>query len=151
MSKNRSKTDGILIAAIVISYIIYSVFWMRAALVQVNLDKTTATELIEQFTKESMIRNICELCVYILFLIRCWNTWDGAVERRCVTYLLETSKIILSVLVLGGIFTAIQYFMIGLFWGNYLMPVVILMGITVAMLLLTSGIQAKTDITKEKY
>lgn len=148
MNKKR-KTNIIMIAAIAICYIIYSIFWMRAAMIQMNVDKSALTDGITQLAKEGTIRNVSELLTYILFLIFCWCSWEETNLKKYRMYFIKTGSVILSTLVLGVIFYVTQYLMFGVFSNNYMIPVVILAGITLAVLMLVSGKQAKKDIEKK--
>lgn len=148
MSKKR-KTNRIMIIAIAVCYIIYSVFWMHAAMLQMNIDNLALADGMTQLAKESTIRNISELLTYILFLIFCWNTWENMELKKYRVYFIRTGCVIFGALVLGIIFSVIQYLMFGVFSNNYMIPVIILIGIMLAVLMLVSGKQAKKDIEKK--
>lgn len=148
MNKKR-KTNIIMIAAIAICYIIYSIFWMRVAMIQMNVDKSALTDGITQLAKEGTIRNVSELLMYILFLIFCWSSWEETNLKKYRVYFIKTGSVILGTLVLGVIFSVAQYLMFGAFSNNYMIPVIILAGIMLAVLMLVSGKQAKKDIEKK--
>lgn len=148
MSKKR-KTNRIMIIAIAVCYIIYSIFWMHAAMLQMNIDNSALADGITQLAKESTIRNISELFTYILFLIFCWNTWENMELKKYRVYFIRTGCVILGALALGIIFSVIQYLLFGVFSNNYMIPVIILIGIMFAVLMLVSGKQAKKDIEKK--
>ena len=148
MSKKR-KTNRIMIIAIAVCYIIYSIFWMHAAMLQMNIDNSALADGITQLAKESTIRNISELFTYILFLIFCWNIWENMELKKYRVYFIRTGCVILGALALGIIFSVIQYLLFGVFSNNYMIPVIILIGIMFAVLMLVSGKQAKKDIEKK--
>lgn len=148
MNKKR-KTNRILIAVIGICYIIYSLFWLRAAMIQANIENSLLTEGMTQIAKEGTIRNISELFTYILFLIFCLRAWEDTKRKKYRAYFIETGSVTLGVLVLGIIFSGIQYVMYGVFSNNYMIPVVILIGIMLAVLMFVSGKQAKKEIEKK--
>lgn len=148
MNKKR-KTNIIIIAAIAICYIIYSIFWMRVAMIQMNIDNFSLTDGITQLAKEGTIRNISELLTYILFLIFCWSSWEETNLKKYRMYFIKTGSVVLGILILGIIFSSAQYLIFGVFSNNYMIPVVILVGITLAVLMLVSGKQAKKDIEKK--
>lgn len=148
MSKKR-KTNRIMIIAIAVCYIIYSIFWMHAAMLQMNVDNSALADGMTQLAKESTIRNISELFTYILFLIFCWNIWENMELKKYRVYFIRTGCVILGALALGIIFSVIQYLLFGVFSNNYMIPVIILIGIMFAVLMLVSGKQAKKDIEKK--
>lgn len=148
MNKKR-KTNIIMIAAIAICYIIYSIFWMRAAMIQMDVDNSALIDGITQLAKEGTIRNASELLTYILFLIFCWSSWEETNLKKYRVYFIKTGSVIWGILVLGLIFSGVQYLQFGVFSNNYMIPVVILAGITLAVLMLVSGKQAKKDIEKK--
>lgn len=148
MNKKR-KTNRILIVAISICYIIYSIFWLRAAMIQANIENSLLTEGMTQIAKEGTIRNISELFTYILFLIFCLHAWEDTKRKKYRVYFIKTGSVTLGLLVLGVIFSGIQYVMYGVFSNNYMIPVVILIGIMLAVLLFVSGKQAKKEIEKK--
>lgn len=148
MSKKR-KTNRIMITAIAVCYIIYSIFWMRAAMIQTNIENSVLTDGITQYAKEGTIRNISELLTYILFLIFCLNAWEDTKLKKYRAYFMKTGSVILGILVLGIILAGVQYVMFGVFSNNYIIPVVILIGIMIAVLMFASGKQAKKDMEKQ--
>lgn len=145
MDKKR-RTNIILVVGIISCYIIYSIFWMRAATIQTNLDNNVLSEEITQFEKESIIRNVSELFTYILFLVFCWNAWDDTISKKYLVYFRKAGSVILGSIVLGGFFSAVQYLILGMSSNNYMISIVILIGVMLVVLMLVSGKQAKLDI-----
>lgn len=142
MDKTKGKTTFVLIAFVVITYIIYSVLWMRVAFLYT--DNLSTVELAEKISKGSTIRNVCELCSYIGFSLCCLNIWKET-KRKFSDFCIKAGKIMFVIIIIGGASTLIQYFMTRMLDSVYFTPIIILFGIMLAVFFLMSGIEAKYD------
>lgn len=149
MDKKR-RSNKIMVAVIFCCYIIYNIFWLRAAMIQANTDSAVLMNGMTQIANESTIRNLSELLVYVLFLIFCWNSWDDTITKKYFVYLKKTGIIISGMFVLGIIFSVVQYLILDKISNNYMIPVVISVILTVAVLMLASGKRTKNDFRKKK-
>ena len=147
MEKKQKIVFDVLRVGMLVSYVILCGLWLYAVYTRAGLE-TISVEMAEQISRETSMKNGCELCLYILFLIYSTLIWKWSNDKRYAKYILQMLGIIFVLFLLGCAFSGIQFLMAGVVWNNHFFPIIILLLFVISSVLLASGTQAKKEKDK---